>query len=70
MALHPLTKYINGHRDVHREVLMSNATTVNELHDNGMRYISCAPLSPMSAFLILPDQKTQALRMERSDERR
>ncbi|ESY82147.1 methionine gamma-lyase [Mesorhizobium sp. LNHC221B00] len=65
IVLHSLTKYINGHGDALGGALLGDAQTLRTLHETGLRYITGAALSPMSAFLILRGLKTLTLRMER-----
>jgi methionine-gamma-lyase len=65
IVMHSLTKYINGHGDALGGAILGDAETLHFLHETGLRYITGAALSPMSAFLILRGLKTLALRMER-----
>jgi len=65
IVLHSLTKYINGHGDTLGGALLGDAETLHTLHENGLRYITGATLSPHSAFLIMRGLKTLSLRMER-----
>jgi methionine-gamma-lyase len=65
IVIHSLTKYINGHGDALGGAILGDAETLHRLHETGLRYITGAALSPMSAFLILRGLKTLALRMER-----
>ncbi|APG93068.1 trans-sulfuration enzyme family protein [Sinorhizobium americanum] len=65
LVLHSLTKYINGHGDTLGGALLGDAETLHTLHETGLRYITGATLSPLSAFLILRGLKTLSLRMER-----
>ncbi|ESY66145.1 MULTISPECIES: PLP-dependent aspartate aminotransferase family protein [Mesorhizobium] len=65
IVLHSMTKYINGHGDALGGALLGDAQTLRTLHETGLRYITGAALSPMSAFLILRGLKTLTLRMER-----
>jgi methionine-gamma-lyase len=65
IVLHSLTKYINGHGDALGGALLGDAETLHSLHETGLRYITGAALSPLSAFLILRGLKTLTLRMER-----
>lgn len=65
IVLHSLTKYINGHGDTLGGALLGDAETLHTLHETGLRYITGATLSPLSAFLILRGLKTLSLRMER-----
>ncbi|SDR63732.1 methionine-gamma-lyase [Rhizobiales bacterium GAS113] len=65
IVLHSMTKYINGHGDALGGALLGDAETLHTLHETGLRYITGAALSPLSAFLILRGLKTLTLRMER-----
>jgi methionine-gamma-lyase len=65
IVIYSLTKYINGHGDALGGAILGDAKTLHTLHDTGLRYITGAALSPMSAFLILRGLKTLTLRMER-----
>lgn len=65
LVLHSLTKYINGHGDVLGGALLGDGETIHKLHENGLRYITGAALSPMAAMLVLRGLKTLPLRMER-----
>ena len=65
LVLHALTKYINGHGDLLGGAVLGDAATVERLRRHGLRYITGATMSPMSAFLVLRGAKTLALRMER-----
>ncbi|RUX10543.1 PLP-dependent transferase [Mesorhizobium sp. M8A.F.Ca.ET.059.01.1.1] len=65
IVIHSLTKYINGHGDALGGAILGDAKTLHSLHETGLRYITGAALSPMSAFLILRGLKTLTLRMER-----
>lgn len=65
LVLHALTKYINGHGDLLGGAVLGDAATVERLRRHGLRYITGATMSPMSAFLVLRGMKTLPLRMER-----
>ncbi|RNJ42503.1 methionine gamma-lyase [Mesorhizobium erdmanii] len=65
IVIHSLTKYINGHGDALGGAILGDAKTLHTLHETGLRYITGAALSPMSAFLILRGLKTLTIRMER-----
>lgn len=65
IVIHSLTKYINGHGDALGGAILGDAKTLHTLHETGLRYITGAALSPMSAFLILRGLKTLTLRMDR-----
>ncbi|PBB24450.1 PLP-dependent transferase [Mesorhizobium sp. WSM4307] len=65
IVIHSLTKYINGHGDALGGAILGDAKTLHTLHETGLRYITGAALSPLSAFLILRGLKTLTLRMDR-----
>ena len=65
LVLHALTKYINGHGDLLGGAVLGDAATVERLRRHGLRYITGATMSPMSAFLVLRGMKTLPLRMGR-----
>ncbi len=65
LVLHALTKYINGHGDLLGGAILGDAATTERIRRHGLRYITGATMSPMSAFLVLRGMKTLALRMER-----
>ena len=58
LVLHSLSKYINGHGDVLGGALLGDGETIHKLHENGLRYITGAALSPMAAMLDLRGLKT------------
>ena len=65
LVIHALTKYINGHGDLLGGAVLGDFATVERVRRHGLRYITGATLSPMSAYLVLRGLKTLALRMER-----
>jgi len=65
LVLHALTKYINGHGDLLGGAVIGDFETTERIRRHGLRYITGATMSPMSAFLVLRGMKTLALRMER-----
>jgi len=65
LVLHALTKYINGHGDLLGGAILGDFATTERIRRHGLRYITGATMSPMSAFLVLRGMKTLALRMER-----
>jgi methionine-gamma-lyase len=65
LVLHALTKYINGHGDLLGGAILGDFATTETIRRHGLRYITGATMSPMSAFLVLRGMKTLALRMER-----
>lgn len=65
LVLHALTKYINGHGDLLGGAVLGDFATTERIRRHGLRYITGATMSPMSAFLVLRGMKTLPLRMER-----
>lgn len=65
LVLHALTKYINGHGDLLGGAVLGDFELVEPIRRHGLRYITGATMSPMSAYLVLRGLKTLALRMER-----
>ncbi|MPZ35703.1 MAG: aminotransferase class V-fold PLP-dependent enzyme [Rhodospirillales bacterium] len=65
LVLHSLTKYINGHGDVLGGVVLGRADLIEQVHGNGVRYLTGATISPMAAALVLRGLKTLSLRMDR-----
>ena len=65
LVLHALTKYINGHGDLLGGAVLGDFATTERIRRHGLRYITGATLSPMSAYLVLRGLKTLPLRMER-----
>ena len=64
-VIHSLTKYISGHGDVLGGAILGRAERIAHIHSHGLRYLTGATLSPMTAALILRGLKTLPLRMER-----
>jgi len=62
-AAHP--KYINGHSDVLGGAVVGRKDLVGRIHDNGVRYLTGATISPMAAALVMRGLKTLSLRMDR-----
>jgi methionine-gamma-lyase len=65
LVVHSLTKYINGGGDLLGGALLGDFATVERVRRHGLRYITGATLSPLSAYLILRGLKTLELRMAR-----
>ena len=65
LVVHALTKYINGHGDLLAGAVLGNRETTERIRRHGLRYITGATISPMSAYLVLRGLKTLGLRMER-----
>ena len=65
VVIHALTKYINGHGDLLGGAVLGDFATTERVRRHGLRYITGATISPMSAYLVLRGLKTLGLRMER-----
>jgi methionine-gamma-lyase len=65
LVVHSLTKYISGHGDVLGGAVLGSSEMIARMHSHGLRYLTGATLSPMTAALILRGLKTLPLRMER-----
>ena len=68
LVLHALTKYINGHGDLLGGAVLGDFATIERIRRHGLRYITGATMSPMSAYLVLRGMKTLGLRMQRHSE--
>ncbi len=65
LVIHALTKYINGHGDLLGGAVLGDFDTVERIRRHGLRYITGATMSPMSAYFVLRGLKTLAIRMDR-----
>lgn len=65
LVLHSLTKYINGHGDVLGGAVLGRKDLAARIHDDGVRYLTGATISPLAAALVMRGLKTLSLRMER-----
>ncbi len=63
LVVHSATKYLGGHGDLIAGAVIGPAELVQKIRLNGLRYLTGATLSPLSAFLILRGLKTLELRM-------
>jgi methionine-gamma-lyase len=63
LVVHSATKYLGGHGDLIAGVIVGPADIVKKIRLQGLRYLTGATLSPLSAFLILRGLKTLELRM-------
>lgn len=63
LVVHSATKYLGGHGDLIAGVIAGPAEIVKKIRLQGLRYLTGATLSPLSAFLILRGLKTLELRM-------
>lgn len=63
IVVHSATKYLGGHGDLIAGAIIGSAEIVQKVRLQGLRYLTGATLSPLSAFLILRGLKTLELRM-------
>jgi len=63
VVVHSATKYLGGHGDLIAGAIVGPAEIVQKIRLQGLRYLTGATLSPLSAFLILRGLKTLELRM-------
>jgi methionine-gamma-lyase len=68
LVVHSMTKYLNGHGDLLGGAVLGAFDLVEPIRRHGLRYITGATFSPMSAFLVLRGVKTLSLRMQRHGE--
>jgi len=63
LVVHSATKYLGGHGDLIAGAVVGSADIVKRIRLQGLRYLTGATLSPISAFLVLRGLKTLELRM-------
>ncbi len=63
LVIHSLTKYASGHGDVLGGAVLGDGELVEEVRAHGLRYITGAVISPITAHLVLRGLKTLPLRM-------
>jgi methionine-gamma-lyase len=63
LVVHSATKYLGGHGDLIAGAIAGPTEIVEKIRLQGLRYLTGATLSPLSAFLILRGLKTLELRM-------
>jgi methionine-gamma-lyase len=63
VVVHSATKYLGGHGDLIAGAIAGSAEIVTKVRMHGLRYLTGATVSPLSAFLILRGLKTLDLRM-------
>ncbi|NQW08517.1 MAG: aminotransferase class I/II-fold pyridoxal phosphate-dependent enzyme [Alphaproteobacteria bacterium] len=68
LVIHSLTKYASGHGDVLAGAVLGDAERVGAVRAHGLRYITGAVISPMSAHLVLRGLKSLPVRMQRHAE--
>lgn len=65
LVVHSATKYLGGHGDLIAGVIVGSQQDMDDIRGFGLKDMTGAVMSPMTAFLILRGLKTLALRMER-----
>jgi methionine-gamma-lyase len=65
LVVHSATKYLGGRGDLIAGAVVGESELVKRIRLQGLRFLTGATLSPLSAFLILRGLKTLELRMER-----
>lgn len=65
LVIHSATKYLGGHGDLLAGLVAGGHDTVHRIRQHGLRYLTGATISPMTAFLVMRGLKTLELRMER-----
>lgn len=65
VVVHSATKYLGGHGDLLAGIVVGDTELIKLIRLQGLRYLTGATLSPLSAFLIMRGLKTLELRMER-----
>lgn len=63
LVVHSATKYLGGHGDLLAGVVVGAAPLIAEIRGNGLRFLTGATISPLTAFLILRGLKTLDLRI-------
>lgn len=63
IVIHSATKYLGGNGDLLAGAVIGSAEIVQKIRLHGLRYLTGATVSPLSAFLILRGLKTLELRM-------
>ena len=66
--VHSATKYLGGHGDLIAGAVVGDAETLMRIRLEGIKDMTGAVISPMTAFLIQRGLKTLELRMERHSE--
>ena len=65
LVVHSATKYLGGHGDLIAGAVVGDAKTLEQIRLYGLKDMTGAAISPMTAFLVLRGIKTLDLRMER-----
>lgn len=64
LVIHSATKYLGGHGDLLAGLVLGNKELVKEIRMHGLRYMTGATISPLTAFLVMRGLKTLELRMK------
>lgn len=65
IVVHSATKYLSGHGDVVAGLVVGNREDINQIRMVGLKDMTGAVMSPMTAMLLLRGIKTLELRVER-----
>ncbi|MCH8531952.1 MAG: methionine gamma-lyase [Saccharospirillum sp.] len=65
LVVHSATKYLGGHGDLIAGVIAGSQQDMDDIRGFGLKDMTGAVMSPMTAFLVMRGLKTLALRMER-----
>lgn len=63
LVVHSATKYLGGHGDLLAGIVVGPAALIAEIRGHGLRFLTGATISPLTAFLILRGLKTLELRL-------
>lgn len=65
LVVHSATKYLGGHGDLIAGAIVGSQKDMDDIRGYGLKDMTGAVMSPMTAFLVMRGLKTLALRMER-----
>lgn len=65
LVVHSATKYLGGHGDLIAGLVVGSQADIDKIRVEGLKDMTGAVISPMTAFLIMRGMKTLELRMER-----
>ena len=68
LVVHSATKYLGGHGDLIAGAVLGSASDISKVRLEGLKDMTGAVISPMTAFLVLRGLKTLELRMKRHSE--
>ena len=63
LVVHSATKYLGGHGDLLAGAVVGPAALIADIRGHGLRFLTGATISPLTAFLILRGLKTLELRL-------